>query len=232
MKTIPQSITSQELFDIGRVDEALRDLLSPAAPWQILAKLDAFLSDLADERCEANIHPSAVIEGPIYMAKGVKIKAHAYIEGPAWLGEGAEIGHGAYLRGGVILGSKAKVGHSSEVKHALLLSGAQAPHFNYVGDSILGAKVNIGAGVKLANFHTFGQAIKVEQIPTGLRKFSAAIGDDVSIGCNAVLAPGTIIGRGTVVYNGAMLRGIYPAHSVVKLRSQLEVVEKLSEKGS
>ena len=167
-----------------------------------------------------------IISGQVYLAKGAKVKSHALVEGPAWIGEGAEVGHGAYIRGGVVLASNAKVGHSSEVKHALFLNGAQAPHFNYVGDAVIGSRVNLGAGVKLANLSAFGNNIKIIDEDTGLRKFSAAVGDEAFIGCNAVLAPGTIIGPRSLVYNCAMLRGVYPADSVIKLRQVLEVVEK------
>ncbi len=218
-------ITTQALFDISCVDEPLQPLLQVEKPWQILSKLDEYLTEIKDDP-QGYIHPTAVISGKVYLSVGAKIKAHALVEGPAWLGEGAEVGHGAYIRGGVVLASKAKVGHNSEVKHALFLNGAQAPHFNYVGDAIIGSNANLGAGVKLANLPAFGKNIKVAGEDTGLRKFSAAVGDSVFVGCNSVLAPGTIIGPHTMVYNCAMLRGVYPASSVVKLRQSLEVVTK------
>ena len=216
---------SQDLFNLDLVDDELKALLSPENPWDILAELDRFLEDV-ESGGEGHVHETAVLKGKVFIAKGATVKPHAYIEGPAWIGPHASVGHGAYIRGGTVLGSGAKVGHSSEVKHALLLSGAQAPHFNYVGDSILGNNVNIGAGVKLANFHTMGKNIKINGKDTGLRKFSAALGDNVSIGCNSVLSPGTIIGQNTIAYSGAMLHGVYPANSIVKNRPSLEVVER------
>ncbi len=219
------SITTQTLFDIAYIDEPLLPLLKVDKPWQILGKLDQFLTNIK-ESLQGDVHPTAVISGKVYLAAGAKIKSHALVEGPAWIGKGAEVGHGAYIRGGVILASKARVGHSSEAKHALLLNGAQAPHFNYIGDGILGSNANLGAGVKLANLAAFGKNVKVAGEDTGLHKFSAAVGDSVFVGCNSVLAPGTIIGPRTMVYNCAMLRGVYPADSVVKLRQSLEVVTK------
>ncbi len=219
------NITTQALFDISCVDKFLHPILKVEKPWQILSNLDEFLSKV-ENNLKGEIHPTAVVSGKVYLAAGAKIKSHALVEGPAWIAEGAEVGHGAYIRGGVILASKAKVGHSSEVKHALLLNAAQAPHFNYVGDAIIGSNSNLGAGVKLANLAAFGKNVKVAGEDTGLRKFSAAVGDSVFVGCNSVLAPGTIIGPRTMVYNCAMLRGVYPADSVVKLRQSLEVVVK------
>ncbi len=214
-------LITNELFALSSVGTPLDELLQVELPWQILAKLDEFVANIKDERL-GHIHVTAVVEGEVYLAADAVIGPHALVQGPTWIGPGAELGHSAYLRGGVVLGPKAKVGHSTEVKHSLLLEGAKAPHFNYVGDAVIGRFANLGAGVKLANLNTFGHAVKVEGVDTGLRKFSAAIGDEVSIGCNAVLSPGTIIGPRTVVYNGAMLKGCYPADTVVKLRQGLE----------
>lgn len=212
-------LKTQDLFDIEAVEPPLRDLLEVVFPWQILTKLDAFVNAVADERL-GDVHPTAIVSGAVFLAEGAVIGPHACVEGPAWIGAGAEVGHAAFLRGGVILAPGAKVGHSSEVKRSLLLGQAKVPHFNYVGDSIVGRKVNLGAGVKLANFNTFGNSISVAGQSTGLRKFGAAVGDEVSIGCNAVLSPGTLVGARTVVYNGAMLRGLIPADIVVKLEQQ------------
>lgn len=223
------NISTQDIFDTSQVDKLLLPLLDIEKPWQILSKLDEFLLEIENylqNDLQGDIHPSAVITGKVFLAAGAKVKAHALIEGPAWIGSDAVVGHGAYLRGGVVLASKAKVGHSSEVKHSVMLNGAQAPHFNYVGDAIIGSNANLGAGVKLANLTAFGKNIKVANEDIGLRKFSAAVGDGAFIGCNAVLAPGTIIGPRVVTYNCTMLRGIYPADSIVKLRQSLEVVEK------
>ncbi len=217
-------MNTQDLFDISSVADPLKELLDVAAPWDILARIDDFLAGLEDQRptLAGAVHPTAVLSGPVYLAPGAVVGPHACIEGPAWLGEGAEVHHGAFLRGGVVLAPGAKVGHSSEVKRALLLEGAKAPHFNYVGDAVLGRNVNLGAGVKLANFKPGGKAVKVAGQDTGLRKFSAALGDDVFVGCNAVLAPGTVVGPRSLIYSGVMLRGVVPADTIVKLRQPLE----------
>ena len=215
-----------ELFDLDRLPQAWADLIDPAAPWTALARMDALLAGVPD-RLDGEVHPSAVIEGPVWLEAGARIGPYAYVQGPAWIMAGAQVGHAAMLRGGVLMGPRSKVGHASEAKHAVLLGGAQVPHFNYVGDSVIGHDVNLGAGVKLANLRVVPGGVAVGGVATGLRKLGAILGDGVSIGCNAVLAPGTVIGRGTIVYDGATVRGVVPARSIVKLRPVLEVVDRL-----
>lgn len=217
-------MTTAELFDLLRVPDEFRPLLEGEEPWSALARLDEMGNTIVDAPGE--VHPTAVVDGTLYMAQGAKVGPHAYLTGSVYLAEGAEVGHAARLRGPVFLGPGAKVGHSSEVKRSLFLGGAKAPHFNYVGDSILGHDVNLGAGVKVANFKAFGDEIVSGDVATGLRKFGAAVGDGVSIGCNAVLAPGTLVGRDTVIYYGASVRGHVPAGVVVKLRQQHETAQR------
>ncbi len=215
-----------ELFDLEKVSPELRELLADPLPWRALARLDAFLKALEDRRL-GTIHPTAVVEGKVHLGQGATIGPHALVEGPAWIGPGAQVGHGAYLRGGVVLDAEAKVGHACEIKRAILLAQAKAPHFNYVGDAIVGFDANLGAGVKIANFSVFAGTIKSGGHDTGLRKFGGAVGDEASIGCNAVIAPGTLIGPRTVSYGNVLLRGVYPPGSVVKLRQQLDLAERV-----
>jgi UDP-N-acetylglucosamine diphosphorylase / glucose-1-phosphate thymidylyltransferase / UDP-N-acetylgalactosamine diphosphorylase / glucosamine-1-phosphate N-acetyltransferase / galactosamine-1-phosphate N-acetyltransferase len=218
-------LLTKDLYNAEYVPAELRGLLAVMYPWEILKKLDDFVTTLQDHRA-GHIHPTAVLEGNVYMHETASIGPHAYVEGPLWLGEGAVIGHAAYVRGGVVLAPHAKVGHATEVKRSLFLEDAKAPHLNYVGDSILGRKVNIGAGVKLANFNNMGTAIKIDGHSTGLRKLGAVLGDDVTLGCNVATAPGTVVGARTMVYQGAVLRGVIPADMVVKVRPVLELVAK------
>lgn len=201
--------------------QELQGLLDAEFPWEVLARLDAFAPSIPAQLL-GEVHPTAVLMGHVFVAAGAKVGPHALIEGPAWLGPGAVVGHGAYLRGNVVLAAKAKVGHASEVKRSVFLPGAAAPHFNYIGDSVLGAGVNLGAGVKLANFRTLAGTVKIAGFDTGLRKFGAALGDGVSLGCNSVTGPGTVIGPRTIAYHGSMLRGLYPADTILKLRQVLE----------
>lgn len=217
-----------ELFDLARLPTAWRDLIDPDAPWTALARMDVLLAEVADQR-EGEVHPTAVIEGAVRLEPGARIGPYAFVQGPAWIMAGAQVGHAAMIRGGVLMGPRSSVGHASEAKHALLLGGAKVPHFNYVGDSVVGHDVNLGAGVKLANLRVVSGGVTVAGEATGLRKLGAIIGDRVSIGCNAVLAPGTVVGRDTIVYDGATLRGVVPARSIVKLRPLLEVVDRCND---
>ena len=219
-------ISTAQLWSGDGLPQFLQDLLAAEMPWELLERLDAFVATVTDDR-QGRIHPNAVIEGNVYLHNTACIGPGALVEGPAWIGPGAMVGHGAYVRGGVVMAEGSKVGHSSEVKRSLLLAEAKAPHFNYVGDSVLGRHVNLGAGVKIANFSAFGTGIKVAA-GNGLvlRKAGALIGDDVSVGCNAVLAPGTVVGARTVIYNGSNIRGVVPADSIVKLRTTQETVSR------
>ncbi len=218
-------LSPSQLFNMTRVPTELAALLEVEFPWETLALLDEFCAKLSDSGL-GTVHPTAVVEGPLVVMEGATVGPYAYLTGPVFLMPGATVGHAAYVRGPVVIGSGAHVGHATEIKRSLLLGGAKAPHFNYVGDSVLGHDVNLGAGVKLANFKTFGDEIKVEGRGTGLRKFGAILGDGVSIGCNSVTAPGTIVGARTIIYHGATVRGVVPPDSVVKVRPDMEIVER------
>lgn len=211
----------RELFRLDDLPDELAELLNVANAWQALARLDEFGLTL-ERAIHGHIHSSAVVTGPLFLEEGARIDPYAMLEGPVWIGRGAQVGHGAFVRGPTVLMEGSRVGHASEVKRSIFLPGARAPHFNYVGDSIIGRNVNLGAGVKIANFKTFGDAVKMNGEATGLRKLGAVVGDDVSIGCNAVLSPGSVIGPRTIVYNGAMVRGTIPEDTVVKYRMELE----------
>lgn len=177
---------------------------------------------------------------PIYLAKGAIVEPGAYIEGPAYIGPGATVRHGAYVRENVIMLAGSTLGHASEAKNALFLPGAGAPHFAYVGDSILGHRVNLGAGTKLSNLAILSEkdratgkrpAIKLqidsEEYDTGLAKFGAILGDDTQTGCNCVLNPGCVIGPRSLVYALASVRkGYHPPDSIIKLRQNLRTIPR------
>lgn len=156
----------------------------------------------------------------IIIRAGAVVEPGAYIKGPAYIGEGTHVRHGAYIRGNVIAGKNCVIGHATEIKHALMLDGAKAGHFAYVGDSILGHNVNLGAGTKLANLKVFRGNIHVyhrgEKINTGLRKFGAILGDGVEMGCNSVANPGTILGKKSVVYPCVSVKGLHIDRAVIK----------------
>ena len=153
------------------------------------------------------------------------------IKGPAWIGANCMVRNGCYVRENVIVGDDVVLGNSCEFKNCLLFDGAQVPHFNYVGDSILGYKSHLGAGAILSNVRLDHAEIAVEtadgeKINTGLRKFGAILGDHAEVGCNAVLNPGSVIGRRSVVYPGAQWRGVLPANSIAKLRQSFSVLAR------
>jgi len=196
------------------------------APWALLGDaLDAVLAALPSSRIDIRLSPDVHLAGNgIVIGAGTRIHPGAVIEGPVWIGRDVEIRPGAYLRGGIWIGDGCVVGANTEVKRAILLPGARAPHLNYVGDSILGAEVNLGAGTILSNFRHDGGEVRVGPLATGRRKLSAVLGDGVLTGCNCVVHPGVVVGRGTQIYPGVQLRsGIYPERSIVKLRQELEV---------
>jgi UDP-N-acetylglucosamine diphosphorylase / glucose-1-phosphate thymidylyltransferase / UDP-N-acetylgalactosamine diphosphorylase / glucosamine-1-phosphate N-acetyltransferase / galactosamine-1-phosphate N-acetyltransferase len=216
-------LTLADLTDLQALPEAWRSLADARRPWDVLERLDALLAEI--EPLDAGeVHPSAVVEGTVRLEAGSRIGPHAFVQGPAWLMAGAEVGHAAFVRGGVLMGEGAKVGHASEVKRSVLLAHAKVPHFNYVGDSFVGRHVNLGAGVKCANLKATGGDVTIDGAATGLRKLGALLGDGVSIGCNAVLAPGTVIGAGSVVYQSASVRGVVPPRTLVKVRMATELV--------
>lgn len=174
---------------------------------------------------ESFIHPTAkissqaIIEGHVYIGAHAVVEPGALIKGPCYIGEHAQIRHGAYIRGHVFIGPKAVVGHASEVKGSILLSGAKAAHFAYVGDAILGTDVNLGAGTKLANLKFNATTVSYKDpssgkiLDSGHKKFSAFMGDYSQTGCNSVLSPGTILMPKTIVmsckhYRGTLLAGI------------------------
>jgi len=203
-------------------------------PWLLLGEpLAAALDVLPSERIEIGISPDVHLAGDkIVIGPGTTIHPTAVIEGPIFIGAGVTIRAGAYLRRGCWLGAGAIVGANTEVKRSVFLPGAKAPHLAYVGDSILGAGVNLGAGTILSNFRHDGRDISLpaagERLPTGRKKLGAILGDRVLTGCNSVLHPGCIVGTGTEIYPGVQLRsGVYAANKIIKLRQQLESADRL-----
>jgi NDP-sugar pyrophosphorylase family protein len=198
--------------------------------WEALERLPEYIAEHMAGGLDGRVMPGALIEGEVYLGEGTVVQPGAMIVGPAIIGKNCQVRHGAFIRGHVILGDRAVVGHATEVKTAVLLDDAAAPHFNYVGDSILGARVNLGAGSICSNFKMTHEPIVVrvgdQAIETGMRKLGAILGDGVEIGCNAVLNPGTLIGPGSLVYPTASVRGWHPAGSVIKLRQQVETAQR------
>lgn len=197
--------------------------------WKALAQISSYLESLQLGKIEGLVSEGATLVDPesISIGKGSVVEPGAYIKGPCWIGEDCQVRQGAYIRGNVITGSRCVIGHTSELKNAILLDKAQAAHFAYVGDSILGNETNLGAGVKCANFKLSGKNIAItmdgKRIPTGRRKLGLILGDGSQLGCNSVTNPGTLIGKGGMVYPCISLGGYLPEGTVLKNSDQLVV---------
>jgi len=218
-----------DLFDLSQTEHAaIFDGCEYA--WDALKKLadylQAALRPALHNRCEG----VAFIGKLVFIGEGTVVEDSVMIKGPAIIGRNCQIRHNAYLRERVIIGDGCVVGNSCELKNSLLFNGAAAPHFNYIGDSILGHKAHLGAGVKISNVKLVPGNVIVEldgkPLDTGLRKFGALLGDRTDIGCNAVLNPGSIIGRESVVYPNVNWRGVLPAGMIVKNKAETEVVTR------
>lgn len=190
--------------------------------WEALLLLQPYLESQPLGKIEIEIPPTVHLINPflISIGKGTVVEPGAYIQGPCIIGPNCVIRHGAYLRGNVLTGENCIIGHDTEVKNSIFLNRANAPHFNYVGDSILGSDVNLGAGVKLANFRLDHKEVSVlfkgQKIFTRLKKFGAILGDGASLGCNSVTNPGTLIGPKAFCYPCLNLGGIIPAETIVR----------------
>jgi NDP-sugar pyrophosphorylase family protein len=203
--------------------------------WDALKRLPAFVEEALKPGIHGKVMNGAhVLSDDVFIGKGTVVEPGAVIKGPAIIGENCEIRKGAYLRGTVIVGDGAVVGNSCELKVALLHDGANVPHFAYVGDSLMGYKAHLGAGVKVSNVKLIREPVVVEvngrKYNTGLIKFGAVVGDNCDIGCNSVLNPGSLIGPGSIMYTNVMWRGYVPPRSVVKMRQALEVVPRRDAK--
>lgn len=191
--------------------------------WDILALLADYIRQLPLGRLEGSISPDAYLINPelITIDSGTVVEPGAYIQGPCYIGKNCQIRHGAYIRGNVLTEDRAVIGHASEVKNAFLLEKAQAAHFAYVGDSVLGRHCNLGAGTKCANLKLSGSEVGISHeghfYSTGRRKFGAIIGDEVQIGCNSVTNPGTLMQKGTHCLPCSTVSGVVsarpPAHT-------------------
>jgi NDP-sugar pyrophosphorylase family protein len=217
-----------DLFDLAQTEHAaIFDGCNYA--WEALKKIEACLTKVPRQN-PPKTFPGASIGDRVIIGEGTIVEPGAMIKGPAIIGKDCQIRHNAYIRENVIIGDGCVVGNASELKNALLFNGVQVPHYNYIGDSILGYKAHLGAGVKISNIKLLPGNVTVELdgIPTdtGLRKFGALMGDHAEAGCNAVLNPGSILGRGAVIYPNVFWRGILPANMIAKNKAEVEVAIK------
>lgn len=230
---------AQDFFDLTQSAHAAL-FADTTYVWEGISRIADYIqarlnSDLQPNAHTLTLHPLVALgDAPIYIGPGATIAPGVYIEGPAIIGAGAKIAQGAYVRANTLVADGAVVGHATEVKNSVFLEGAAAPHFSYVGDSLLGRHVNLGAGTKISNLPvnsvpdpvthqrpTIVLTINGAQYDTGLAKFGAVLGDYAQTGCNSVTNPGVLIGQRTLVYPLASLKkGYYPPDHMVKLRQQ------------
>jgi NDP-sugar pyrophosphorylase family protein len=218
-----------DLFDLSQTEHA--DLFDGCHyAWEALLNIGSYLK--AHLRPELRNHCTGIafIGEQVFIGEGTLVEDGAMIKGPAIIGRNCQIRHNAYLREEVIIGDGCVVGNACEIKNSLLFNHANVPHFNYVGDSIIGYQAHLGAGAKVSNVKLVKGNILVDvdgkPLDTGLRKFGALVGDGSEIGCNAVLNPGSIIGRGSVVYPNTNWRGVLPPNSIVKNKAAQQVIAR------
>ena len=208
-------VTIQELYDLEHT-QAKSYLAQFTYPWEALKGIKDFIvqlgSTLGDDYQE--------VSPQVWVHRTATVAPTAYLGAPCIIGAGTEVRHCAFIRGSALVGENCVVGNSVELKNVILFDNVQTPHYNYVGDSILGYKSHMGAGSLTSNVKSDKTLVVVkdgqEQIPTGLKKFGAMLGDYVEVGCNSVLNPGTVVGRHTNIYPTSCVRGVVPANSIWK----------------
>lgn len=219
-----EKITIKDLYSL---DETIaKDIFGDITyPWEALPKIKDFIIKLGETLPTDKYNK---VGENVWIAKNANVFPSAYVNGPCIIDEDAEVRHCAFIRGNAIVGKGAVVGNSTELKNVILFNKVQVPHYNYVGDSILGFKAHMGAGSITSNVKSDKTLVIVkndsENIETGLKKFGAMLGDNVEVGCNSVLNPGTVIGRGSNIYPTSSVRGVVPANSIYK--NQDNIVSK------
>lgn len=201
--------------------------------WSALSRIGGYLKENLRPGIHGQVAVGAFVGDDVYLGEGTVVEPGAVIKGPAWIGKNCQVRAGCYVRDNVITGDGVVLGNSCEFKNCVLFDKCEVPHFNYVGDSILGYKAHLGAGVILSNYRLDHGQVPVRDgervIATGLRKFGAILGDEAEIGCNSVLNPGSIIGRRSVLYPLTQFSGVLPANVILKTRQTQEQVIRGSE---
>ena len=217
-----------KVCNLYNLEETLaKDLLENVTyPWEALPRISDFILELGKKLDESKYNK---VGKDIWIAKTARVAPTAHITGPAIIEENAEIRHCAFIRGKVIVGKNTVVGNSTELKNVILFNNVQVPHYNYVGDSILGYKSHMGAGSITSNVKSDKKLVVVKngnkKIETGLKKFGAMIGDEVEVGCGTILNPGSVIGKKTNIYPLSSVRGVVSAKSIYKNKN--EIIEKI-----
>lgn len=224
-----ERLRPEHYFDLSEF--AHRDLFGGVNfVWEVIPRIGEYLRSTVKPEIRGEVMEGAFVQGQVFIGEGTVVEPGAVIFGPAYIGKNCVVRSGAYIRGEVLAGDGVVLGHASEFKNCVLMDGAQCPHFNYVGDSVLGFKSHLAAGVIVSNLKITRDEIVVKvdgkEYPTGLRKFGAIVGDEAEIGCNAVINPGTLIGKRVLAYPLSSLKGYYPPDTIVKVRQSAELAER------
>jgi len=221
-----QILKNEVLFEHMEETIAAEIFKGRTYPWEVLPEIGAFIRKLGETLSEEEYEKW---KDDIWVAKSANVFPTAYIHGPAIIGKNAEIRHCAFIRGNAVVGEGAVVGNSTELKNVILFNKVQVPHYNYVGDSILGYKSHMGAGSITSNVKSDKSLVTIQteegKVKTGLKKMGAILGDEVEVGCNSVLNPGTVVGKKSNIYPLSMVRGYVPSYSIYK--KQGEIAEKI-----
>ncbi len=221
------NITIDNLFDLSNTIAA-SVFEGCEYPWEVLPKIGEFIVKLGETLPEDEYEKAGE---NVWIARTAKVFPSAYINGPCIIGKNAEVRHCAFIRGNAIVGEGAVVGNSTELKNVILFNKVQVPHYNYVGDSVLGFKAHMGAGSITSNVKSDKKLVVINnrgvKIETGLKKVGAFLGDNVEVGCGSVLNPGTVVGRESNIYPLSSVRGVVPEKSIYKRKT--EVVNKLDD---
>ena len=216
-----KSVEIANLYDLDKTI-AREIFINKVYPWEVLPEIKEFIVKLGNTLPEDKFNKMGE---NVWIAKSAKVFPSAYIGGPCIIDEEAEVRHCAFIRGSAIIGKKTVVGNSTELKNVILFDNVQVPHYNYVGDSILGYKAHMGAGSITSNVKSNKTLVRikdnVESIETNLKKVGAMLGDNVEIGCNTVLCPGVIVGRNSIVYPSNMVRGVISENSIYKVKNNV-----------
>ena len=215
-----------DLFDLAQTSHAALFADCEQA-WDALKNLKAHIDATLQPGRHDRVEGRAFIGPNVFIGENTVIEDGVMIKGPAIIGKNCEIRHNAYIRDYVIIGDDCVIGNACEFKHCLLFNRCQVPHFSYVGDSILGHKAHLGAGVKISNVKLAPGNVAVQigdrRVDTGMRKFGALLGDRAEVGCNSVLNPGSIIGRNSIIYPNTSWRGVLPAGHIAKNQAPVQI---------
>jgi UDP-N-acetylglucosamine diphosphorylase / glucose-1-phosphate thymidylyltransferase / UDP-N-acetylgalactosamine diphosphorylase / glucosamine-1-phosphate N-acetyltransferase / galactosamine-1-phosphate N-acetyltransferase len=225
-------VKAADLFSLPESLAIFREFFNPdVSPWEWLRQIGPALASLDPSLAEQVFPPGVHVEGPVYVHPTVLLPRYATLIGPIWIGAGSKLLPGCYLRGNVIVGANCTVGHNAELKNSLLMDEVQIPHQPYVGDSILGSGSHLGAGVVLSNLRLDQKTVSVRLpgaaiVDTGLRKFGALLGEQAEVGCNAVLNPGTILGKRALVTPSITVGGVIPAAMIAHARFSVTLIPR------